>query len=74
MVSSRREYALASRISCRSVSAFVAKTASWPEAIGSLLERGLELVQGSCRLPHFKQHFRQQFAERIKAILHRHML
>src|SRR6202163_1217862 len=44
------------------------------EAVGGLLERGLELVQGSCGLAHLKQQFRQQFAERIEAILHRHVL
>src|SRR6266404_6291149 len=43
------------------------------EAVGGLLERGLELVQGSCGLPHLKQQLRQQFAERIEAILHRHV-
>src|SRR6266853_518858 len=44
------------------------------EAVRGLLERGLELGQGSCRLPHLKQQIRQQFAERIEAILHRDVL
>src|SRR6267378_513806 len=44
------------------------------EAVGGLLEPDLELGQGSCGLPHLKQQFRQQFAERIEAILHRHVL
>src|SRR5882757_4606690 len=44
------------------------------EAVGGLLERDLELVQGSSGLPRLKEQFRQQFAERIETILHRHML
>src|SRR6266404_3568193 len=33
------------------------------EAVGGLLERDLELVQGSRGLPRLKEQFRQQFAE-----------
>ena len=44
------------------------------EAVGGLLERDLELVQGSSGLPRLKEELGQQFAERIEAVLHRHML
>src|SRR6266853_6810303 len=44
------------------------------EAIGCLLERRLVLFQGSCGLPDLKQQIRQQFAERIEAILHCYVL
>src|SRR5260370_26236795 len=44
------------------------------EAVGGLLERSLELVQGSRRLSHLKQQLPQQFAERTEAILHRRVL
>src|SRR6266480_2383699 len=44
------------------------------EAVRRLLKRDLELVQGRCGLPCLQKQFRQQFAERIETILHRHML
>src|SRR6266853_771802 len=44
------------------------------EPVRGLFERGLVLGQGGCRLPHLKQEVRQQFAERIEAILHRDVL
>src|SRR3954468_24110870 len=51
--------------------------ASHPEegaiSIWRLLERGLELLQGRGRLPHLKKQFAEELAERIKAVLHRHV-
>src|SRR5262249_29166733 len=35
------------------------------EAVGGLFEGGLELCQGSGRLPHLKQQVSKEFAERI---------
>src|SRR3982074_3833463 len=59
------------------VACAIGSTASSPEraeAVGGLLERGVEFVQGSCRLPRLKKQFPQQFAEWIEPILHRHVL
>src|SRR3954471_2614953 len=43
-------------------------------AIWSLLQRGLEFFQRCGWLTGLEQQFSQQFAERIEAVLHRHVL